>query len=205
MFFDQNVPLDTLQFTQFIGRTLKLEALEKAYVAFQFSGAAVKLSSQTPGCGELKVKISCRGSKRQVSTLKRFCTSYLPLSAAEDVYIYGDIYLQADREEDIENTLWLELLHVFASVKNLTLSKDTALYIGLALQELVGEITTEVLPIVQNISLEEIQPRGSVLEGIEKFIAARQFSGHPVTISTIPLSKTDLTQLFFGWVLDFNY
>ena len=203
MFCDQYVLPDTPQFTRFVNRTLTLEALEKAHVSFQYDSAAVKLSSQTPGCGELKVKISCRGSKRQVSTLKRFCTSYLPLSAAEDVYIYGNIDLQADREEDIENTLWLELLHLFAGVKNLYLIRDIALYIGLALQELVGANAREVFPVVQNIFLEGLESENA-LEGFKKFIAARQFSGHHITVSTILLSG-DLMRLTRSWVSDFDY
>ena len=50
--------LDTPQFTQFIRRTPMFQAHEKAYVAFlRLEGAAVGLSSQTSGCGVLKVNI----------------------------------------------------------------------------------------------------------------------------------------------------
>jgi hypothetical protein len=182
IFFDQII-LDTPQFTQFIRRTPTLEALEKAYVAFWRGGAAVKLSSQRSGYGEIKVKILCRELNRQVSSLEQFCTSYLPLSTSEDLYIYADRY----PKEDAGNMPWLELLHAFTTVKNLYLSKQIAPHIAPALQELVEGITTGVLPILQNISFEGIQPREPVLEGIENFIAARQLSGQPITFSTVPL------------------
>ena len=192
--------VDTPQLTQFIHRTPKLQTLEKAYIAFQPEGAGVKLSSQTPSCGELKVKIPCRHLNRQVSTLKLFCTSYLRLSTSEDVYIYGKIDLQADREDDVEKIRWLELLHLFTGVNRLYLSEDIVPHIGPALQDLVGGSTTEVLPIVRNIFLEEIQPPRPVLEGVEEFIAARQLSGRPITVSTIPLWERDLMR----WASEFH-
>jgi F-box-like len=191
--------VDTPQFTQFIHRTPILQALEKAYVAFQPEGAGVKLSSQTPSCGELKVKILCKHLNQQVSTLKRFCTSYLPLSTPEDVYIYGNIDLQADWDGVVENIQWLELLQLFTSVNRLYFSEDIVPLIGPALRELVGGSTTEVLPIVQNIFLEKIQPRGPGLDGVEEFIAARRLSGRPIAVSTIPLRERNLMR----WASEF--
>jgi hypothetical protein len=125
---------------------------------------------------------------------------YLPLSTSEDLYIYGNIDLRLDREDNVENILWLELLHPFTGVENLYLSKDIAPHIGPALQELVGGSTTEVLPIVQNIYLEGIRPRRHILESMEKFIASRQLSGHHITASTIPLWESDLMR----WASEFD-
>jgi hypothetical protein len=206
VFFDQDVLLNTPQFTQFVGRTFTLEALEKAHVVFQFDSAAVKLSSETSGYGELKVKFLCRELDRQVSSLKQFCTSCLsPLSMSEDLHIsYPNIDLRPDLEDYVENIPWLNVLQPFPAVKNLYLCHDIAPHIGFALQEFVGGKAREVLPVVQNIFLEGLQPQGSVPEGIEEFIAARRLSGHPVTVSTIPLSR-DLTQLMRGWVSDFDH
>ena len=196
-----NQRLDTPQITQFISRTPMLEALDKACVSFELVGAAVKLSSRTSGLGELRVKIPGLGLNRQVSFLKRFCASYLPLSASEDLYIY---WYEADRRSrstnnNVENIWWLELLRPFPAVKNLYLSKYIAPHVGSALHELVGGSTTDVLPIVQNIFLQGIQPRGPILEGIEEFIAARQHSCQPITVSTIPLWERD-----WYWASDFR-
>jgi hypothetical protein len=83
----------------------------------------------------------------------------------------------------LKNTPWLELLHRFTAVKDLYLSKEFALSIVPALQELVGERTTEVLPTLQNIFLEGFQSSGLIYEGIGQFVAARQVTSHPVTVS----------------------
>jgi hypothetical protein len=77
---------------------------------------------------------------------------------------------------------WLELFDPFIAVKNLYLSKKYAPLIAPALQELVGGRTAEVLPTLQNIYLEGLQSSEPIQEGIQKFVVARQDSGHPVTI-----------------------
>jgi len=84
------------------------------------------------------------------------------------------------KNDAIENTLWLELLLPFLAVKDLYLSKDFAPGIAAALQEIVG---TEVLPSLQNIFVEGPEPSGPFQEYIGEFVAARELSGHSITIS----------------------
>ena len=86
-------------------------------------------------------------------------------------------------QDSLENMPWLELLRVFISVKNLYVSVEIAPQIILALQELVVGRTTEVLPALQNIFLEGLQPLGPVQEGIGKFITTRQVAGLPISVS----------------------
>jgi hypothetical protein len=82
----------------------------------------------------------------------------------------------------MENTRWLELLQPFTSVKNLYLSKDFARPIAHALEELSGEIATEVLPTLENVFIEKFQLSGPVNEAFRNFAATRQ-SGHPIVVS----------------------
>jgi hypothetical protein len=128
------------------------------------------------------------GLELQVSSLKRFSTSYLPLSTSEDLHICWDERYREEQEENVENILWLELLHLFPAVRNLHLSESIVPYIGPALKELVGGSTTEVLPIVQNIFLQGIRPRGHILEGSQ-----------PITVSTFPSSE-----LYWRWASGFD-
>ena len=83
------------------------------------------------------------------------------------------------------NIDWPELLKPFASVKNLYLSSDIARCIVPAPQELVGvgARATEVLPTIQNVFLEELQPSGPVEEGIQQIVSVRQVAGHPIAVS----------------------
>jgi hypothetical protein len=130
------------------------------------------------------VVLLCATSERQLSSLEQVCTSSLPpVSTVEDLYISVNEYWRPHRQDDVENTLWLNLLRSFVVVKNLYLSVKYVQRIAPALQELVGGRTTEILPTLENIFLEDFQPLGSLQEGIEKFVAARRLTGHPVAVS----------------------
>jgi hypothetical protein len=185
-FFNQIV-FDTPQFIQFVNRIPTLRTLEKGHVTFGDDAARVKLSSASPLTylnKGLYVKISCRELDWQVSSLEQVCTSSLPLfSALEDLYIYKFPNSQPDWQDNIEDALWLELLHLFPTVKNLYLSVEFAARIVPALQALVRGRTTEVLPTLQNMFLEELKESGPVQEGIQQFVAARQVTSHPITVS----------------------
>ena len=170
-FFNQIV-FDTPQFIQFVRRSPTFETFEKALVVFEHGAARVNLtSSQISGYGRLKVKIPC---------MELDC-----------------LYSQPIWQDNIENTLWLELLQPFAAVKNLYLSKEFASrIIGPALQELTGGRMAEVLPTLQNIFLEELQPSGTVQEGIQQFIATRQVTSHPIAVSHWDDSKQEMARYY---------
>ena len=189
--FNQIV-FETPQSIQFISRSPILETFEKAVVVFSQYTARVKLSSQTSGYGTLNMEISCIELDWQVSSMEQVSTSCLPpLSMLEDLYIYEDPSWPPVWQDNIDNTLWLELLRPFPAVKNLYLSEKFASLIASALQELTGGSTAKVLPSLKNIFLEELQPSGTVRASIQQFVAARQVS-HPIAVSRWDNSKEDM-------------
>jgi hypothetical protein len=179
IFFNQII-FDTPQLSQFISRRPTLRAPENGHIAFKSDAVIVRFSSQTSDYGVLGMEIPCTTSEWQLSSLEQVCTSSLrPVSTLENLYIFEDIGWQ----DDVENTLWLDFLRSFVAVKNLYLSEDFVPRIAPALQELVGGRTTEVLPTLKNIFLREGFRSSSPLhEGIEKFVAARRFTSHPVAV-----------------------
>ena len=187
-FVDQIVS-DTLQFVQFINRTPALKEFEKAAIVFEDSVASVNFSSQK---SVLNVGISCRKLPWQLLSLQRVFTSSLPpLSTSEDLFIYEEIHSKKpDWLHIIDSTLWLELLQPFTAVKNLFLSKTLAPYVVPILQGLALQRTTEVLPILQNISLEKLPPSKNVQKGIKQFVATRQIPGHPIAVSRWDRDRT---------------
>ena len=106
-----------------------------------------------------------------------------PLSAVEDLYVEHEYSQLVWKDDAIENSLWLQLLLPFTVVKKLYLSKAFAPGIAVTLQELVGGRITDVLPSLQNIFVEELEPSGPLRENIGQFVTARQLSGHPVAVS----------------------
>jgi hypothetical protein len=171
---------DTPQLLQFISQRPTLRAPEKGHIVFYSKAIVVKFPSQTPHYDALSVQILCTASEWQLSSLEQVCTSSLPpLSTLEDLYIFDARGNPSPWQDDVENTLWLELLHPFVAVKNLYIGEEIVHRIAPALQELVGERTTEVLPTLENIFLEGLQTSRL----IETLVAARRRASHPVVVS----------------------
>jgi hypothetical protein len=68
-------------------------------------------------------------------------------------------------------------------VKGLYISQEFAPLIVPAVQELVGERVTEVLPSLQTLFLEETHASGPFQETIGNFVSARQHTKHPIVVS----------------------
>ena len=171
------------QLTQFIRRTPNLRPPDEARVLFKASKATVILPQIS--YKRFLLGISCRQSDWLLSSLQQVCSSLLPLISSIE-YLYIDTQDEDSKllwHGDMENAQWLELLSHFTTAKALYLSWSITRRIVPALQELVGGRTTEVLPSLQSLFLEEIDPSGPVPEGIEKFVAARRLFGHPIVIS----------------------
>jgi hypothetical protein len=94
------------------------------------------------------------------------------------------------RQDGIDNNLWLEVLHPFIAVKSLYISRAFMPRIVDALQMLVGESATEVLPALQTLFLDEPGPSGSVQEKFAQFVAARQLQ---LSVTLLPFYSGEIT------------
>jgi hypothetical protein len=180
------IDFDCPRLAEFIHRTPTLRARDRAHVEFDYYSTRISVTLQARS-KTLEIGISCGERDRQLSSVARVCNSSLPpLPTVEDLYIERR-QLESSQlvwiNNDIENTLWLELLLPFTAVKNLYLSKEFAPDIATVLQELVGDRMTEVLPSLQNIFVEGLEPSGLFQENIGQFVAARQRSDHPIALS----------------------
>ena len=169
---------------QFISRTSILGVYEGAHLIFGSDRVQARFhQSEIYNQRMVEVDIISEVSDRQLSTLTRVGTlSFRPLLTTENLFIDGIPTSPLVWEDDIETTKWLELLLPFTVVKNLYLSRPISPRIALALQELTGGRTTEVLPALRNVFLEGFQSSEPVYEGIAQFIIARQHTDHPVAI-----------------------
>jgi len=183
--FSNSIDFDCPRLAQLINRTPTLRAHDKAHVKFDDCSTNVVLlgRSCTP-----EIKISCVSWREfepdwQLSSVAQVCNSSLPPpSPVEDLYIEHEYSQLVWNNGAIENTQWLQLLPPFTAVKNLYLPEEFAPGIAAALQELVGARITEVLPSLQNIFVEGLEPLGPFQENIGQFVTARRLSGHPVAI-----------------------
>ena len=173
--FFHEMTFDTPQLFQFISRRPTLMAPEKGLLTFNSDATIFKFSSQASVYGELRVKILLAASEWEYSSVEHdWISSLYPVPALKDLYIFED---RADPPEwQDDDTLWLDFLRSLIALKNLYVSEKIVARIVPALQELVGGRTLE------NIFLEGFQPSGYLHEGIEKFVAARQLTSHPVAL-----------------------
>ena len=187
-FFNQ-INFDTPQLAQFINRTPNLTKCNEVFVIFEDNVARVGFP---PGPRTLKIAISCKEPGWQLSSIEQVCNStlYLLFTRVEGLCVEHRVFAAADwivwKDEAIEKTQLLQLLLPFTAVKNLylyDLFDAFAPDIATTLNELVGGRVTEVLPSLQNIFVKGFKPTRHFQENIGEFVAARQLSGHPITIS----------------------
>ena len=181
------VPFDCQRLAQFIDCTPTLKAVEEAHVQFDDDTAAVKLRYRTSTSIPFGFAIEFLHSdlNAQHSNIGYVCACSLPtISTLEDLYIEHEYSQRVWKDYAIDNnTRWLELFLPSTLVKDLYLSKDFAPIIATVLQEFVERSITGVLPSLQNIFVEGLEPSRAFEENVGQFVAARQLSDRPIAIS----------------------
>ena len=184
--FFYDIILDTPQLVRFIGGVQTFLELKKAHLIISDGMAWIDFPSEASRYVGFKVEISCREFEWQILSLQQICSFCIYLfSELEDLYIREETDSQPDWQDDIESTVWLELLHPFTAVKNLYLSEEFAPPIMHALQKLFWERTTEVLPNLRIIFLEALDPSiaTSVQEDVNDFVIGREIIGRHIAVS----------------------
>jgi hypothetical protein len=171
MFFNQLV-FDTPHLRHVIGRT-ELKTFDHATIRFYPSNVSISLSPR------LCLQISCKPSDWQLSSVAQLYDTALSSLLAVNIL---EIHNPRNWEDDVENIQWLELLHLFPSVKDLVMSEKTFRLVAPALDEFAGGSVTDVLPALQNIFLQGPQSSEPNKKDIGRFISTRHLFGRPVTV-----------------------
>jgi hypothetical protein len=178
---------DIPQLAQFIRRTTRIQILNEAHVDFDYYGLVVR-SLPLPRISDEKsgLIITCADDGWQFSSLVPVFMSFFPsIFMVEHLYIHATAnVLSQDALEDmqlLENFPAFAL--AFASVKNLYLRMAFAEFFAPILQEHVLGTATDVLPALESLCLEEVEPSEPLREALGQFVATRRLLGHPVAIS----------------------
>jgi hypothetical protein len=186
-FFNETV-FDISHLSQFISRHVpKFQAPNKACVAFADDHITATLSFPAPKYETLVLGILGDESVGQLSSLIQLCRPFLSAFATVERLYICDEYVDRKRqrwERGIKRSHWLQLLHFFTDAKDLYISDGIATHVVPVLERLIGERATEVFPALRNVFFQEYRELSALtLAGIEDFIAEREFSGHPITVS----------------------
>ena len=188
LFFHQ-LKFDTPQLAQFISRTPKLKAQDRAGVVIDRWDVWVTVP-QTFSLG-----ISSGELTQQLLSLTQVCRSSFPqafILAVEHLYIIKRYTLNLLELAEFKGSRWLDFYHPFTAVKGLYLSEGFAPCVALSLQKLATGNAIEVLPALQTLFVEDICAwpwidwkviAQQVKEAIRQFVAARHLVGHPVAVS----------------------
>ncbi len=119
------VDFDGPRLAQFISRTPTFGAHDEALVILGDTAVSIELKCRASDGSPplLMIGTLCSGPVRQLSSVAQICNSCLPfLSRVEDLYIQEHLYSQLVWNYDaIDNTIWLEFLLPFHSVKTLSI------------------------------------------------------------------------------------
>jgi hypothetical protein len=176
------------QLNQFIGRTEKFKVLHRALLEFdRCSGDARFSLSEDPVDGTaLVLPMSCiTYFDSQLPFLDALSSSsFSPLrhSSLERLDILTRYTPRLGYR--IDDIMWMELLRPFTAVKDLYLDNRSVLHLAPMLRVLTDGRAADVLPALQRIFVQGYRkPEDAKAQGaIESFIAARQFSDHPVAV-----------------------
>jgi hypothetical protein len=106
----------------------------------------------------------------------------------------GHLYIRAGEDhpgwqDDIDSIEWLTFFHLFTTVKSLHISGSFAGQVARALEDVPGEMVTEVFPSLLLLSYEDDDRQ---VESTEQFASLRQLNGHPVTIVDLEAIKLEM-------------
>jgi hypothetical protein len=187
MVFFMDFIFDIPRTHQFINQAEGLRPLNHARLIFDLKGITINLRIPT----RIWLEILCEERDWQLSSLARVCSQHLPLSSVEQLTVCEvDPDTPLRWKDDMDALQWLELFHPFIAVRDLYVAKQFVPFVTTALQDLTGERTMEVLPVLNNLFLEGFGPPGPVQETIKPFVSARQLSDHPIVIHSNPPPET---------------
>ena len=158
-FFNQLV-FNTPLLRDFFSRTKVFQEHHRADVFITRSRIEFSLSERkgTADRHLVRVGVLSKVLAWQLSSLAQFSTTSLPpLPTLECLGIHAEYCWEPEPTDDMENAPWLELLHSFATVKDLAISRPLLRHVAPIVQELTRESVTEALPALQQV-FEELSP-----------------------------------------------
>ena len=169
---------------QFMNRT---ENLRFGFAKLSFDRENVILVTDDHGpckVSPLSVTINCRHVDWQVSAAAQISGALMPaLSVVERLSLdYGDHDLSSEEHNEVDRTLWREVLMPFSSVKALHIDDRLIRNLSSALQPEDGEPPLELLPQLNEIVYFD----RSAGDAFTSFIQSRQMAGRPVALTYFP-------------------
>ena len=181
--FFMDPTFDIPRLRNFIDHTEGLKSFNQA--AITFLDCLVRIEFGPGSSPQFRLEIICERLDWQLSSITQIFSEQLPLlSHVERLELdeFSGIGFEWKDDPDIDSAQWLELFRLFVAAQSLHVSETLVSSVARALQDLKEQTATEVLPVLQTLFLEGLQPSGPGHEAIKSFDTARQLSQQPVLI-----------------------
>jgi hypothetical protein len=179
MRFFMDLVFDIPHLKQLIGRANRLNPPKEATLRFDPRTVTLRLDEELGRV--LDLEVMCERIDWQLDSMALLCGQLSPFfSSIERFSLHWDNIPQGT--DDMVSTQFLEIFQSFTAIRSLDVSRTLMPFIGRALQEPIGESTTEVLPNLHLLTSEGAATSVSIPEDIQPFIEARQLSGRPVAV-----------------------
>ncbi|KAI0298245.1 hypothetical protein BC826DRAFT_120769 [Russula brevipes] len=181
MEFFMDLVFDIPHFKQFIDRAKGPNPSNAAEL--WFDPQSIRFHLDQPH-GPIYLHVRCKRIDWQLDSMTRLCGQLSPFFSSIERFdlVWDGISAESEGKDDMESTQFLEIFQSFPAIRSLYVSRTLVPFISRALQELIGESATEVLPNLHDLFLEGFIRFGSIQEDIQPFIEARRLSGQPVAV-----------------------
>ncbi|KAI0003331.1 hypothetical protein BJV74DRAFT_525123 [Russula compacta] len=170
--------IDLSRLNRFIIRADRLWPFNRARLGLEFWSTRVSLGPRTV------LHLGC-DPRQQLSSTVQLCNRISPLLSHVEQLIIRSANLTELWWRDVRpalRVLNLELFRPFISVQNLYVCEELAIPFAVALRDLTQDRVMEVLPSLRSLSFEGPHPSRSLQETVERFLALRMKSNHPVSL-----------------------
>jgi hypothetical protein len=157
------------QLCKFVERSEKLKPSSFRRMDLHIQPNTVTIELVHEGHSSFKLSVQDEGINQVLRQICGMLTNVDRLSISSGVTEY-----YSELGDDI---LWLQLLRPFTAVKALSVQAGLSRHVVIALKNLTGEMAAEVLPALELLFLQKWP-----MAYLDKFVAARQDVGHPVTV-----------------------
>ena len=181
IFFVDHITFSIPQLAQFTERTTRFKASNETHVRFNCHGVWAKFLPPTPSIiKKSTLRFFCQRTNWRASISQYFRSLFPSIYMVKNLYISRPQFCGFGWQIPEENMQWLEIFRLFKAVTKLYVCKEFAQHF---FPKLAGENVVNVLPSLESIFFLEERPWRPVQEAIERFVAARQPTGHPIAIS----------------------
>ena len=177
---------------QFIDRSEELKKSQITHADVNFSQSWLTFEmyphpERRPGWSVVSGAINCYQTTQALHIAQVFNPASAVVSRVAHLKLFRPEADAGDRLDD-----WLHLFRQFSTIRTLHISRPLSVHVASILEAVSGEMVAEVLPVLDFIYLA-----GLPVSCVEKFLKARQISGHPVTIIDTEAEFNERVQSYF--------